>query len=103
MLAGCSLPEQEASFDARDPNARSRAALQAMERGDHRAIPALITMLESGDPALRLIAANSLERITGKRFGYDPTAPASEREASIKRWVDWWEDQGAGAMGGRND
>ena len=83
------------SLDSRDANARSRAALEATERGDTRAIPALISMLESSDPALRLIAANSLERLTGERFGYDPTSGVEAREASIERWVAWWESREA--------
>jgi hypothetical protein len=93
VLVGCSLPSEKRGLDARDPAARSRAALDAVERGDQRAIPALISMLDSEDPALRMVACESLERLTGERFGYDPTSGERAREASIERWVAWWESR----------
>ena len=90
VLAGCSLPEPSASFDARDPAARSLAALDAAETRDERSVPELIAMLDSSDPALRLIACRSLRRITGESFGYDVSAPEPERDAAAERWAAWW-------------
>ena len=100
---GCALPGNEASFDSIDPTARSHAALEAAKRDDRRSIPALITMLGSSDPALRLIAAETLERLTGRTFGYEASAPVGEREDAVERWVRWWESSGGGARGGELD
>ncbi|MEQ9617443.1 MAG: HEAT repeat domain-containing protein [Phycisphaerales bacterium] len=101
--AGCSLPPSETSFDSRDPKARSMAAIEAAASGDDRAVPGLISLLDSRDPGLRLIAAEALERITGETMGYDATAPILEREAAIDRWVDWWRTRRGHALPGELD
>jgi hypothetical protein len=45
-------------------------------------------MLDSDDPATRLLAINALERITGDRLGFDYAAPEAQRQAAISRWVE---------------
>lgn len=86
-LAGCvDIPE---GFDSPEPAARMRAAASAAGERDRSAIPHLITLLDSDDPATRLVAIRSLERVTGQTLGYDHAAPAAAREASVERWVEW--------------
>jgi len=96
VLAGCSLPQSDPGFDSSDPKARSKAAIRAAAAGDERAIPGLISMLDSRDPAVRLIAAEALERITGKTMGYDSSAADIERDAAVDRWAAWWESRTGG-------
>lgn len=98
-LSGCSLPATESSFDSRDPRARSSAAIRAAASGDERAVPGLISMLDSADPALRLIAGEALERITGETNGYDATASKAERDRAVENWVTWWDDRSRRASG----
>lgn len=43
-------------------------------------------MLESDDPATRLLAIITLERLTGERFGYEHGASEVEREKAIDSW-----------------
>lgn len=43
-------------------------------------------MLASDDPAERLVAIGTLERLTGERLGYDPAGHPSARAAAIARW-----------------
>lgn len=76
-------------FDSPEPAARITAAVEAADRGDRSAIPALIGLLDSDDPATRLVAIRSLERLTGETLGYDHAALEAQREEAVLRWVDW--------------
>lgn len=94
--AGCSSPAR--GFASADPGARMDAAVDAAARHDTSAIPELIKLLESDDPAARLVAINALERLTGTTNGYDFAARESERRAAVDRWVAWaGEHQHSGA------
>jgi len=73
-------------FNAADPSARKAAIVQAAARHDQSAIPDLVRMLDSDDPAVRLLAIRTLEDLTGERFDYQPGAPTAQREAAIARW-----------------
>lgn len=85
----CSLPEPKTSFDSPNPAARTRAMARAARTGDTSHIPELIEMLDSDDPAVRMLAINTLERLTGQTLGYDHGAPPAERHRAIDRWVQW--------------
>lgn len=86
-LGGCvPIPQ---GFDSPEPGARISAAVEAAETNDTDAIPDLIVLLDSDDPATRLVAIRSLERLTGETLGYDYAAPVSERDAAVGRWVEW--------------
>jgi HEAT repeat protein len=89
------------SFQSVDPAGRMHAASRAAATGDQTAIPELVDMLASDDPAERLIAISTLEKLTGERLGYDPTGYPSSREAAIARWRKRLAV--AGARGGGND
>ena len=65
------------------------AATDVIRSGDASQARELIIMLESSDPAVRLIAIRGLERLTGETFGYDYADPAPKREVAINRWVEW--------------
>jgi hypothetical protein len=88
-LGGCSLPEQRADFNSVDPQERTLATLKAAETGDRAAIPQLIQQLASDDPALRMLAIRTLERLTGQTLGYEHAAPEPQRREAIVRWRDW--------------
>ncbi len=86
-MIGCS-PES-ASFDSREPGARLEASFRAVDTQNKASIPDLVRMLDSDDPAERLVAIRSLERLTGQTFGYDHAAPEDERAKAVERWVAW--------------
>jgi HEAT repeat protein len=88
LAAGCA--EIPKGFDSPEPAARMEAAAEAAGRGDPGAIPRLIELLDSDDPATRLVAILSLERLTGRRLGYDPAAGLEAREEAVERWVVWY-------------
>ncbi|MBK7405278.1 MAG: HEAT repeat domain-containing protein [Phycisphaerales bacterium] len=101
VLSGCvPIPK---GFDSPEPAARMEAAVDAAERGDRSKVPDLIGLLDSDDPATRMVAIRSLERLTGQTLGYDYAAGALERDAAVQRWVEWWgqtaEDSAGGPVG----
>lgn len=87
---GCANPDAAVGFDEPDPDARFRAIRQAAAENDRSAIPELIDLLASDDPAERLLAIRSLEKLTGTTHGYDHAALPKVRQEAIQRWADWY-------------
>ena len=86
-LQACAPPPAErAGFDAADPAARIHAIRRAGVEGDRSKLGPLVAALDSEDPAVRMMAIQALERITGKRRGYSPYAAPATRSAAIERW-----------------
>lgn len=54
----------------------------------------LVVMLQSWDPAERLLAIEALAALVGTREGYDPSDPLPERAVAIERWVGWLRGHG---------
>lgn len=91
--ASCADPDQAVGFNESNPAARLRAVRQAAQTEDPAAIRPLITRLDSDDPAERLLAIRTLERITGETMGYDHAAPRHERVAAVQRWATWYQER----------
>ncbi len=91
---GCAGPGLHAGFDAPDPGARLHAVEDAAEDGDRSAVPNLVNMLDSDDPAARMLAIRALERLTGETLAYDYSASFLERRAGIARWKEWLRAKG---------
>lgn len=102
-LAACSLPDREAGFQSRDPAMRIQALRDAIAAGDRSAIPDLIAMLDSEDPAQRMFAQAGLERMTGQTLGYDHAATPAKRAPAIEAWVAWWHAQSHHASSGAGE
>ncbi len=85
LLAGCG-PTMPRGFESPEPAARMDAILDAARRSDRSAVPEIVELLESDDPATRLLAIRTLERLTGETFGYDYAAPFAERSEAVERW-----------------
>jgi hypothetical protein len=98
-LASCVEHDRE-GFDDVDPAARIRSIQDAAATGDRAAIPELIRSLDSDDPAERLLAIHTLQKLTGQTFGYDHSAPRPERMQAAQRWADWYSKGGGGASTG---
>ncbi len=90
---GCSRPA--ASFDAADPSLRIEAIRKAAHDRDMTAVPSLISLLDSDDPAVRLLAIRTLEDLTSQTLGYDHAAPPWSRREAVDRWMRWYSQQGA--------
>ncbi|MCX5691246.1 MAG: HEAT repeat domain-containing protein [Planctomycetota bacterium] len=74
------------SFDSPEPAARNAAIVHAASAGDMKAVPDLVRMLESDDPATRMLAITALERLTGQTHGYVAKDKASVRREAVVRW-----------------
>ncbi|MDX2117407.1 MAG: HEAT repeat domain-containing protein [Planctomycetota bacterium] len=85
-LSGC-LPSESVSLQARDPVKRMEAIVDAAEEHDRSQIPGLVKLLDSDDPATRMLAIRSLEEITGETHGYDHAAPRLQRDKAVDEWV----------------
>lgn len=96
-LGGC-FPTLEPAFDSPAPSKRLDAIVDAAARDDRSTIPPLIEMLDSDDPAERMLAIRALERISGgETFGYRYADPEWLRQESVNRWAEWAESELAGS------
>lgn len=80
--------------DDRDPRIRANA-LRALGRLKHKAaIPYLIRGLADEHEKAREEANESLWRLTGRSFGFDPKALPEERKTAQARWQEWAVEEG---------
>ncbi len=82
-------PTAPQGLDSPLPQQRMEAAVSAAEHHDESAVPRLVSLLDSDDPAVRLVAINSLEQITGQTLGYDYAASPLQRSEAADRWQRW--------------
>lgn len=102
MVAGCSSAPR--GFDSPEPAERIAAATEAARTRDATAVPNLITLLRSDDPAVRMVSIRALEAITGETLGYNHAGPERERERAVRRWVEWYEGRrGSGGSSSKAD
>jgi HEAT repeat protein len=62
------------------------------ERQKVRLYGHVIRALRDSKPQVRQIAAQVLQIHLGQNKGYDPNAPAPERESAVQRWERWLEE-----------
>jgi hypothetical protein len=67
-------------------------------KGRHR-IEWLIDALTEKDAELRLQAAQELEELSGRYFGYHFDLGRREREEARRRFTDWWQTTGKATLG----
>ena len=93
LASGCSTPKEEPSLTAHDPHAQNAWIANAVNSGDWTAVPGLIELLDSSDPAERLVAIGALRSITGQDHGYRIADPPALRGQAADRWTDWWKQK----------
>jgi hypothetical protein len=86
-LWSCAPSATRGGFDSPNPAARLYAIHGAGRSGDKAAVPRLVECLESDDGAVRMMAIVALQRITGERRGFDPYAPAEQRQVAVREWA----------------
>lgn len=92
LVTGCSSKEKP-SLTASDPYAQNEWIANAVTAGDMSAVPGLIELLDSSDPAERLVAIGALRSITGLDHGYRIADPPAIRGQAVDRWVVWWNEK----------
>ena len=60
---------------------------KAARTNDVSVVRQIVEQLDSDDPAVRLLAIETLRRLTGEEHGYCHDDPPVSRRAAIKRWV----------------
>jgi len=91
LIASCVRPATEGGFDSPNPAARLYAIEQAARAGDGSALAQLVEQLDSDDVAVRFLAISALGRLTGRTFDYRHYDAPIQREAAIRRWVEYLE------------
>lgn len=90
LPVGCSLSTGvRPDFSSPLPQDRLAAIAKARRTNDPAAVEPLIGLLGSDDPLVRLVASDTLTRITGEDFGYDPASKDTQRRQAIERWRAW--------------
>ena len=56
-------------------------------------VPVFIELLRDEKATVARQADLALRQFASASFGFEPEAPASEREAAIRKWQDWWEQR----------
>jgi hypothetical protein len=85
-LTGCTPPASEGGFDSPNPASRLYAIERAVHDNDQAAVEDLVILLDSVDPATRLMAIEALSRLTGETHGYRYDDDRFDRDAAIVRW-----------------
>jgi HEAT repeat protein len=86
LPSACAPSATEGGFDSPNPAARMYAIEIAARDGDQQAVKQIIESLDSDDPAVRLLAISTLERLTGETYGYRQYDPPLQRREAIDRW-----------------
>lgn len=87
LMTACSAPSARiGGFESDNPATLLFAIQEAGESRDRSAVPNLVEALENDDPAVRMMAIVSLERITGERLGYKPYTSSVLRAPAVARW-----------------
>lgn len=79
-------------FDAAAPEARIDAILEVAREEDRTKVRELVEALDSDDPAVRMVAIRTLERLTGETRGYEHSDPPWRRREAVARWEAWAEE-----------
>jgi hypothetical protein len=89
LTAGCGGPPPVRSVTNPDPSGKIPAIVEAVRRGDRRALNQLVKDLDNDDPAVRFYAIEGLRRLTGQTFGYRYYDGEDERQPAIQSWQRW--------------
>ena len=92
-VGGCSSPAYPEGLHSMHVQERLEAVVEAGNRRDMQAVPALVDLLDDEDDGVRFYTILALEKITGTRRGYDYADSGMERIRSIRRWRQWLETE----------
>jgi hypothetical protein len=89
FTAGCGGPPPVRDVTNPDPSGKIPAIVEAVRRGDRRALNQLVKDLDNDDPAVRFYAIEGLRRLTGQTFNYRYYDGEDERQPAIQAWKQW--------------
>lgn len=89
VVAGCvstRAAHGTPSLEDADPVQRGKAVTAVARQGDVSLAPLLVDRLEDEDPAVRMLAAEGLRRLTGQAIEFEADWPAARRAAAADQW-----------------
>lgn len=99
VIAGCAGTDDARPVvpadDLYDPSParRSEAVAAVAQARDTRYLGRLVELLEDSDPAVRALANQTLEQLTGRQTAFTSFGPAAERRAHADGWRAWMSGQ----------
>ena len=96
VLVGCGGPKLtwRQKMESSAGVERVQGVMAVGEQNRWRDIPRVIERLDDNDESVRLMAARTLQEMTGENFGYKTYAPEHERREAARRWRNWWNTTG---------
>lgn len=79
----------EGMMDDSDQSVRLEVARAMMEAGDYRGMEMLVSGLSSSERLVRLASFQTLGRVAGTTFGYNPDADLAARAGATARFQEW--------------
>ncbi|HVI03875.1 MAG TPA: HEAT repeat domain-containing protein, partial [Enhygromyxa sp.] len=70
------------------------------DNAHHHRVEWIMSSLAHKDLSVRRWASDELRRITGQRINFLAAGTKQEREIGIRKWVEWWNEQGRAEFGG---
>lgn len=93
-LPACTQPQYHADMESDVPAERTLGIAHAAAKPDTRNAHELVSLLDSSDPGLRMLAAQTLKEMSGgQTFGYRYNDPEDLRLPAIKRWAKWADEK----------
>jgi len=86
------LEKVESLYDSPVAQVRTRAAYAAGRLGDPAAVDRLLDLLEDENEDVRYEASESIWRLTGFDFDFEPEAAAEEQQENIRRLREMWRE-----------
>src|SRR5262245_40959236 len=87
-VTACCPRAESGGFESSVPAAKIAAIDNAERTRNPADLKPLVEQLDSDDPAVRLEAICTLQRLTGQTFGYRQFDPPAQRNAAVQRWVE---------------
>ena len=87
LVAACAAPPPSSDFSSPDSASRIASIEKAVQDRDAARVRQIVELLDSDDPAVRLVAITALETLTGQTNGYHYDDPPSARKSAVERWV----------------
>ncbi len=69
------------------------------DNGARHRVEWIMSSLQHRDVAVRRWAADELRRVTGQDIDFPATGEQTLRDASLRRWMEWWHNQGRAQFG----
>lgn len=88
LVGGCveSTAQLRQKMESFDPARRIDAVVAAADSRATVLIPAIVDRLDDEDAGVRFYAILALDRLTGRRLGYDYAAPVGTRRQAVNAW-----------------